>query len=176
MHLQTQTQLLHVDASRVHDSMRQPFVPLRLSNSFSYLFHQLRTGASFCTKLSSSHPLFSAETSSHDMPGRVAKDVLEEKLKNLRDFPVGVTGMRDDDIVPLYDSLMAEEKPRNGKLHWFCDEAKPIVRELAVLLTRLHAYDQERVERWRSRLIDVLHGCTKCIDALEEAKQSSETT
>ena len=156
----------HVDASRVH------FAP-RLAGSFiAYLFQRLRPAACFYPQSSSLLLSFA----SHDMPGRGAKDVLEEKLKNLRDFPVGVTGMRDDDIVPLYDSLMAEEKPRSGKLHWFCNEAKPVVRELAVLLTRLHAYDQERVERWRDRLIDVLHGCTNCIDALEEAKKTSETT
>ena len=101
---------------------------------------------------------------------------LAVKLRSLRDYPVGVSGLRDAEIVPIYDALMAVENSRAGKLHWFCDEAEPIVKEMAVLLTRLHAFRHERVEKWKERMILVLHGCSKCIAGLEEAKRTSAST
>ena len=107
---------------------------------------------------------------------RDAKEALEAKLKKFRDEPVGISGIKDADILPLYEFLMAAERLRSGALHWFCDEADSTVKEIAILLTRLHAFKQERVDLWRERMITVLHGCCKCVMGLEEAKKTSAST
>lgn len=105
-----------------------------------------------------------------------SRDALQAKLRYLREHPVGVSGMRDADILPIYEALMSAGESRTGTLHWFCDEAEPTVKEMAILLTRLHAYKHDHVETWRERMIMVLHGCCKCITGLEEAKQTSAST
>ncbi|CAE7207776.1 unnamed protein product [Rhizoctonia solani] len=57
--------------------------------------------------------------------------------------------------------------------HWYCREASELVRESAIFLQRLHAYNSDAVREWQSILVDVLHGCCECMQAYEASKRRS---
>ncbi|KAH7337135.1 AAA domain-containing protein [Rhizoctonia solani] len=57
--------------------------------------------------------------------------------------------------------------------HWYCKEASETVRESAIFLQRLHAYNSDAVKEWKSILVDIIHGCCECERAYEASKQRS---
>lgn len=111
-----------------------------------------------------------------ERPPGPSKYELETKLKQLRDFPVNTSGMPDEEILSLHTGLMSVKPGPDGVLHWFCSRAEPVTQELAIFLTRLHAYKNDKVQEWRERMIKVWRGCADCIKSMDEAKRTSRTT
>ncbi|KEP48853.1 helicase SEN1 [Rhizoctonia solani 123E] len=57
--------------------------------------------------------------------------------------------------------------------HWYCREASETVRESAIFLQRLHAYNSDAVKEWKDILTGIMHGCCECVQAYEVSKQRS---
>ncbi|CAE6419630.1 unnamed protein product [Rhizoctonia solani] len=57
--------------------------------------------------------------------------------------------------------------------HWYCKEASETVRESAIFLQRLHAYNSDAVKEWKSILTHIIHGCFECSQAYEASKRRS---
>lgn len=115
----------------------------------------------------------------HEPPGSSITAV-RKKLDLYRDVPVNTQSTTDSDLKPLIWRLMhSGRNPVDNKYHWFCHDADPLVRDLAVFLLRLFAYTDsanEEVDAWRSRLQQVWVDCPACIQSMDEEKVNSRTT
>ncbi|EJC98117.1 uncharacterized protein FOMMEDRAFT_97735 [Fomitiporia mediterranea MF3/22] len=107
---------------------------------------------------------------------RVSRHELEARLKQLRDVPVNTAGSQDRDMIPLHEHLMGVKPDSDGLTHWFCPRAELLTQELATFLLRLHAYTNDKVDKWRKQIIGVWRGCADCIRCMDEVKGSSRTT
>lgn len=98
-------------------------------------------------------------------------------LDKLKREPITTDGMQDSILAPIYGLLMTVPPGDDGILHWFCNQAKPVVNEAAVFLLRLYAYaENPRVEVWKKKLAGVMHGCCGCVQSLNDAKTTSRDT
>ncbi|KAF8749540.1 SEN1 N terminal [Rhizoctonia solani] len=57
--------------------------------------------------------------------------------------------------------------------HWYCTRASETVRESAIFLQRLHAYNSAAVKEWQSILAGIIHGCWECMQAYQASKRRS---
>lgn len=107
----------------------------------------------------------------------ILRSEVQKLLENLRDAPVGTDGLSDTTLLTIYDYLMFVT-PKSGFItfHWFCNEANPTTVEAATFLLRLLAYDQKKVDEWKTNYNLCLSRCAKCVFGLEKAKVESMDT
>ncbi|KZS90457.1 hypothetical protein SISNIDRAFT_180023 [Sistotremastrum niveocremeum HHB9708] len=106
-----------------------------------------------------------------------AESDIEKTLERLRAEPADATGTPDSLIAPIYTLLLAEKPGADGVLHWYCPQARPVVRESAIFLIRLFAYDSNpRVNAFKSKLRSVVDSCCQCSDGFQLAKVTSRTS
>jgi hypothetical protein len=74
----------------------------------------------------------------------------------------------DQKMGTVWFYLKAQDTP-----HWYCSRASDIVRESAIFLQRLHAYDSDAVKVWKDVLAGVIHGCYECAQGYEASKRRS---
>ncbi|KAF8327025.1 SEN1 N terminal-domain-containing protein [Cantharellus anzutake] len=60
--------------------------------------------------------------------------------------------------------------------HWYCDQAAPVVKESAIFLIRLHAYNGPHVPIWKSMCLQVISSCCDCSYAYQCAKPLCRTS
>ncbi|KAI0078277.1 hypothetical protein K474DRAFT_1619824 [Panus rudis PR-1116 ss-1] len=106
----------------------------------------------------------------------LSADEVKAKLEQLRDNPADTQGAPESVLAGIYEFLLNKNTPADGKFHWFCSEADPVVVQAAIFLIRLHAYNSARVETWRSHLRRCLFGCCECVRVYQEAKHTSRKT
>jgi senataxin len=98
-------------------------------------------------------------------------------LDKLKRVPVNTDGAPDTILGPIYSLLIKAPSSENHALHWFCGDARPVVVEAATFLLRLHAYtNNPRVDNWKDKMANVLHGCCNCIQCYQDIKISCRDT
>jgi senataxin len=97
-----------------------------------------------------------------------------EVLANLRDVPSANVG--DKNLNALWEFIATAAKDGDGVMHWFCPRADTVVREAAVFMLRLYAFNSPKVQQWKEKLSTLLGQCPGCVSALQQAKLSSRNT
>ncbi|EJD50704.1 hypothetical protein AURDEDRAFT_83748 [Auricularia subglabra TFB-10046 SS5] len=114
--------------------------------------------------------------SSQALPVPKNEAQLEQLLAEMRDSPVGLEGVSEELLRYILNAVM--QTPKTGDCyHWYCAQARPLIKEAATFALRLFAYNASKhVEALRDRLALVLDECCDCVHEFQIQKWSSRET
>ena len=95
---------------------------------------------------------------------------MKELLEDLRNIPANSNAVGDEVLAAMHEHLLEKHPHPTGDVHWFCEKADSLTKEVAAFSLRLFAYNGGRVDQWKTVLQDCISCCAHCGAAFENGK------